>query len=171
MKRQFPRLNILRHMIIPVVTALLLTIVWFLFITFIHFTVLLSTQLLPYVLAIMIGAVVALPGLAHHASRKVSAILLGIFCMATIGYDFVAPDERKPFVVFYQDIRPGMTITQVQQKLDQHYPPNGQPIKPVITPSEPDRFVIFLNPNDRRWNEITMLVKDGKVVNTAYIDD
>jgi hypothetical protein len=181
MQQKFSRRNILRHVLRHIVTslstAIVLAIAYCFFITYIDFEILLSTQLIPYAIAIAIGLVVTLPGLSITASRRISSIFLAIYCVATIGLTPLLLGDRLPFVRLYQDLHPGMTIDQVQQQIARHYPPNGKYGQPLLEQSMANgrpvdnRISIFRDPDDRRRDEIFITVADGRVANIGYIDD
>jgi hypothetical protein len=171
MQQKFPRLNILRRIVIPLSTTIVLTIVYYFFTIYIDFVILLSTQPMPYAIAIAIGLVVTLPGLSVTASRKISSILLGIYCVVTIGVTPLLLGDRPPFVRLYQDLHHGMTIAQVQQQIARHYPPNGKYRQPLFEQSTAKDISIFRDPSNRSRDEIFITVTDGKVANVGYIDD
>jgi hypothetical protein len=158
-------------MIIPGITTIGLGLVWFTFLSLLDLAILWSIQPMPYIQTLLIGLCVALPGLVIRVSRKPTIILLSIFCVATIGLNFHDFSGRKEFVWFYHDIRPGMTVAEIQQKLDQHFPNNGKYSKPIFTQSSPNNRSILRDPKNPDRDEIFISLDNGQVVNVGYIDD
>jgi hypothetical protein len=163
--------KIFKVLIIPLITAIGLSFVWFPFFGLLDLAIVMSVEPMPYIQTILIRLLVALPGLVISASRKPTATLLSIFAIATIGLNFSDFGGRKEFVWFYQDIHRGMTSAEIQQKLDQHFPTNGKYPKPIFTQSNPKNYSILRDRQHRDRDEILILLDNGKVVNAGYIDD
>jgi hypothetical protein len=163
--------KIFKAWVMPLMTAIGLSFVWFTFFGLLDLAILMSVEPMPYIQTILIGLFVAVPGLVIGASRKTTAIVLSIFGIATIGLNFNNFGGRKEFVWFYRDIHHGMTVAEIQQKLDQHFPTNGKYPKPIFTQSDPKNCSILRDRQHRDRDEILISLDNSKVVNAGYIDD
>jgi hypothetical protein len=81
-------------------------------------------------IALTIGLVIVSPGLCRRDHRKIYMVLLGSYIAALIIGWNLDWTPAKPFYRFYSGIQLGMTMPEVQQRLDRAFPPNGPYTKP-----------------------------------------
>lgn len=169
-----------RQKIYLILTALALVIVW-LFCWFVEgFLVLLSTYPQGYVIALLVGTMIAYPTLRRASMRQVSTVLLASFAIALVSLNFAPPwviGPTKTFMMFYKDVHPGMDLVSVKQTLDKHFPINGELPKPVCqeTQKSQDRknFNCILDPTQSEYNAeiITVYLTNDRVTHKEYSPD
>jgi hypothetical protein len=82
-------------------------------------------------IGIAIGVLIASPGLLRRDRRTVCVALLASYVAAIVITSSFDWTNTKSFYRFYRGIHSGMTVTEVQQRLDQTFPSNGPHPKPL----------------------------------------
>ncbi len=129
-------LSRLRSLIFPGLTTIALMVVYGIWLIFDDMVRSVYGPWLLVGLALMAGLIILGPGLFRRHHRKVYLVLTGLYVAALIIGWNVDWSPTKPFYRFYNGIHLGMTIPEVQQRLDQAFPPNGWYPKPK-TETEP----------------------------------
>ncbi|MCF4966799.1 hypothetical protein [Nostoc sp. CMAA1605] len=145
-----------------------------------------------YLFMAVLALIVILP--VYVKSRRKQELWLFIgFNLSLLALYFVTLSPVKPFRQFYFDIKHGMTIPEVQSRLNQRFhegvrfpQPQGtfiygyEDVLGKIDPKEkgflavPDQILNYvLDPNDGRYNAevVNVYLKDGKVVGMEYSGD
>jgi hypothetical protein len=124
-------------------------------------------------IALAIGLLIASPGLFRRAHRKIHMVLIASYIAALIIGWNLDWSPAKPFYRFYSGIRVGMTVPEVQQRLDQSFPPNGPYPKPRTEDTSSDgqiRQLYRLEP-PLSAELITVEFAQGRVTKTEYLLD
>lgn len=122
--------------------------------------------------------------------RKKALWLFAIFGLSLVVLHFIALTPVKPFTKFHNDVTNGMTGSEVQLLLTQHFPQSGKFRRPVprFTPvssflrtndgprlsDTPNQTLQYtLDPSDGRYNAecVMIYLKDDRVVGTQYLGD
>jgi hypothetical protein len=131
------------------------------------------TPALLLAIALVVGLVIASPGLFRRAHRKIHMVLIASYIAALIIGWNLDWSPAKPFYRFYSGIRVGMTVPEVQQRLDQSFPPNGPYPKPRTEGTSSDgqiRQLYRLEP-PLSAELITVEFAQGRVTKTEYLPD
>jgi hypothetical protein len=133
----------------------------------------LSGPWLPLAFALLSGLIILSPGLFRRYRRKLYMVLTGLYVAAlVIGWN-VEWTSTKTFYRFYSGIHNGMTVAEVQQRLDQTFPPNGPYPKPLTEAGKPSngqtRQLFRLEP--RSAEIITVQFERGRVTKAEYSPD
>jgi hypothetical protein len=126
-------------------------------------------------LALMAGLIILGPGLFRRYHRKLYLVLTGLYVAALIIGWNVDWSPAKPFYRFYSGVQVGMTIPEVQQRLDQAFPPNGWYPKPPtesasLGPDGKTRQFFRLEP-PLSAEVIMVEFEQGRVTKTEYSPD
>jgi hypothetical protein len=124
-------------------------------------------------LALLSGLIILSPGLFRRYHRKVYMVLTVLYVAALIIGWNVDWSPAKPFYRFYSGIHPGMTVPEVQQRLDQAFPPNGPYPKPRTEDASSDgqiRQLFRLEP-PLSAELIMVEFEQGRVTKTEYLPD
>jgi hypothetical protein len=124
-------------------------------------------------IAFLIGLVIVSPGLYRRDRRSVYMGLIGLYVAAlVIGWN-IDWSSTKPFYRFYSGIRPGMTIAEVQQRLDQTFPANGSYPKPLTEGVQSDRSTMqyFRLEPPLSAEVVTVYFEQGRVTKAEYSPD
>jgi hypothetical protein len=97
-------------------------------------------------------------------------VLTGLFVAALIIAWNVDWSPTKPFYRFYGGIQLGMTMPEVQQRLDQSFPPNGLYPKPRTEGDGKTEQLFRLEP-PLSAEIITVEFEQGRVIKKAYLPD
>ena len=131
---------------------------------------------------ILIGAVACLvfAYLASHWLKRgillVAALfLLGPSGVALIGFKPELVDDRfKTYKQLFGDIEVGMSRADVMTLIDQHYPSEGERLRPNIIEDSDKKLGFFMNPEDStepNCEGIFLEMQDNKVVRKSYARD
>ena len=82
-------------------------------------------------IGVAIGVLIASPGLFRRDRRMIYGVLLASYVAAIVITSSFDWTNTKSFYRFYRGIHSGMTVTEVQQRLDQIFPSNGFHPKPL----------------------------------------
>jgi hypothetical protein len=126
-------------------------------------------------LALLSGLIILSPGLLRRYHRKVYVVMTGLYVTAlVIGWN-VDWSPTKPFYRFYSGIHSGMTMPEVQQRLDQAFPPNGPYPKPrteQMAPSSNGQITQYFRLEPPLSAEvITVEFSQGRVIKMGYSPD
>jgi hypothetical protein len=145
-----------------------------------------------YLFMDVLALILLLP--VYLQSRRKQELWLFIgFNLSLFALYFVTLTPVKPFTQFYFDIKHGMTIQEVQSRLNQRFPKGGRFPQPqgelnyghqgVLQYSDPkekgflavpdQNLHYILDLNDGRYDAewVTVYFKDGKVVGVTYSPD
>jgi hypothetical protein len=124
-------------------------------------------------LALLSGLIILSPGLFRRYHRKLYMVLVGLYVAAlVIGWN-VDWSPTKPFYRFYNEIRNGMTVAEVQQRLDQSFPPNGPYPKPLTEAGKPSngQTTQYFRLEPRSAEIIRVEFEQGRVIKAEYLPD
>jgi hypothetical protein len=164
----------------PILTALLLALLWGLSFLLESCAIIFSTYSQAYALAILLGIALAYPTLRKASYRNISLSLLTLYTIAILALDFMTfhlSDQARPFMLFYRDIDPGMGLAQVYQALDRQFPNNGRFPKPVCADrpiaQNKTQLSCQLDPNNGSYNAeiITVHFLGDRVTHKDYSPD
>ncbi|MBD2497348.1 hypothetical protein [Nostoc sp. FACHB-280] len=139
-----------------------------------------------YIFMAVLALILLLP--VYLPSRRKQELWLFIgFNLSLLALHFVALSPVKPFMQFHSDIKHGMTIPEVQSRLNQRFPKGGrfyQPQGDFMGANEDVRenigsFVYdqhlnyILDPNNGDYDAevVNIYFKNGKVVKAEYSGD
>ncbi|MBD2486610.1 hypothetical protein [Aulosira sp. FACHB-615] len=139
-----------------------------------------------YVFMDVLALILLLP--VYLPSRRKQELWLFIgFNLSLFALYFVALSPVKPFTQFYLDIKHGMTIPEVQSRLNQRFPKGGRFYQPQgdfmggnddvwenIGPVVYNQHLNYiLDPNNGDYNAevVNIYFKNGKVVKVEYSGD
>jgi hypothetical protein len=169
-----------RPKIILLVPAFLLTFLWgFSFLLEIS-GIIFSTYPQAYTIAILLGIAIDYPTFKEPDLRPISLTLLIIYTIAIFTLNlptFHFSDQARPFLLFYRNIHPGMSLTQVNQTLDRQFPSNGRFPKPICgsRPIAQDKTELScqLDPNNGNYNAefITVHFRGDRLTHKNYSPD
>ena len=130
----------------------------------------------------LIGAVACLvfAYLASHWLKRgiliVAALfLLGPSVVALIGFKPELVDDRfRTYKQLFGDIEVGMSRADVMTLIDQHYPSEGERLRPNIIEDSDKKLGFFMNPEDStepNCEGIFLRMQGDKVVRKSYARD
>jgi hypothetical protein len=168
-----PTPNRLRSLIVPGLTTIALVISYGMWLIMDELARSFFGPWLLLELALLSGLIILSPGLFRRYHRKFYMVLTGLYVAAlVIGWN-VDWTSSKPFYRFYSGIRNGMTVAEVQQQLDQTFPPNGPYPKPLTEAGKPSNGqtnqLFRLEP--RSAEIITVEFEQGRVIKAEYSPD
>jgi hypothetical protein len=165
------------HWVPPVITAMCL-IITFGFWMFLDILLLVSTSWIFLIIALLIGVLISYLGLSSSHYWRTHVALLALYAAAVFALFYMDLTPAKPFHRFYDSIRPGMSVAEVQQLLDRHFPTNGGYPKPVSSGIQKDSnreetLSFQLDPNQGAYNAELVGVRfsNGQVVDANYSPD
>lgn len=130
----------------------------------------------------IVGSTVCI-GQACFASRPRNRILLIVAAVIFLMPSGLLIVMLKPELVdarfatykrFYRDIDLGMTRTQVMELLEQHYPPEGDRLPPMLMQDSEERLDFFMNPENSsqpNCEGIFLHMRADKVAEKVYSPD
>ena len=79
----------------------------------------------------------------------------------------------KPFRSLYHDLRPGLSLAEVDGRIQRHFSPNGRYRMPDRRRLDDGSMLLILDPNDGRYNSATLHLafRDGLLVASSYSAD
>ena len=130
----------------------------------------------------LIGAVACLvfAYLASHWLKRgilivVALFLLGPSGVALIGFKPELVDSRyKTYKQLFGDVEVGMSRAEVMTLVDQHYPSEGERLRPNIIEDSDKKLSFFMNPEDStepNCEGIFLRMQGDKVVRKSYARD
>ena len=130
----------------------------------------------------MIGAVACLvfAYLASHWLKRGILIVAALFLLcpsgvALIGFKPELVDSRyKTYKQLFGDIEVGMSRAEVMTLVDQHYPSEGERLRPNIIEDSDKKLSFFMNSEDStepNCEGIFLRMQDNKVVRKSYSPD
>ena len=130
----------------------------------------------------LIGAVACLvfAYLASHWLKRGILIVAALFLLcpsgvALIGFKPELVDDRfKTYKQLFGDIEVGMSRAEVMTLVDQHYPSEGERLRPNIIEDSDKKLSFFMNPEDSaepNCEGIFLEMQDNKVVRKSYARD
>jgi hypothetical protein len=167
-------LNRFFHLIFPVLTAIGLAVsylIWWVYDELMR-SVYGTVPLL--VIAFAVGIFIVSPGLVGRRHRTIYRVLLASYVAAlviNISFDWT---PTRAFYRFYSGIHSGMTIAEVQQQLDQTYPPNGRYSKPLSTEGKPlanQDSTLYFRLEPKSAEIVTVYFSQGRVTRSNYSPD
>jgi len=111
---------------------------------------------------------------------RIGVAVIGILLLVPSAWFFTAlnpwlTDARfRAYRSFYQDLKPGMTRSEVLARLASHYPASGERKSPKVMKDTPDALGFFMNPEHSRepnCEGIFLKLQDGKVASKSYSPD
>ena len=130
----------------------------------------------------LIGSVACLvfAYLASHWLKRGILILAALFLLvpsgvALIGFKPEMVDDRfKTYKQLFGDIEVGMSRADVMTLIDQHYPSEGERLRPNIIEDSDKKLGFFMNPEDStepNCEGIFLRMQGDKVVRKSYARD
>ena len=130
----------------------------------------------------LIGSVACLvfAYLASHWLKRGILILAALFLLvpsgvALIGFKPELVDDRfKTYKQLFGDIEVGMSRADVMTLIDQHYPSEGERLRPNIIEDSDKKLGFFMNPEDStepNCEGIFLRMQGDKVVRKSYARD
>lgn len=130
----------------------------------------------------LIGSVACLvfAYLASHWLKRGILILAALFLLvpsgvALIGFKPELVDDRfKTYKQLFGDIEVGMSRADVMTLIDQHYPSEGERLRPNIIEDSYKKLSFFMNPEDStepNCEGIFLRMQGDKVVRKSYARD
>ena len=130
----------------------------------------------------LIGAVACLvfAYFASHWLKRGILIAAALFLLcpsgvALIGFKPELVDDRfKTYKYLFRDVEVGMSRAEVITLVDQHYPSEGERLRPNIIEDSEKNLSFFMNPEDStepNCEGIFLEMQDNKVVRKSYARD
>ena len=130
----------------------------------------------------LIGSVACLvfAYLASHWLKRGILILAALFLLvpsgvALIGFKPELVDDRfKTYKQLFGDIEVGMSRADVMTLIDQHYPSEGERLRPNLIEDSDKKLSFFMNPEDStepNCEGIFLRMQGDKVVRKSYARD
>jgi len=130
----------------------------------------------------LIGALASLvfAFLASHWLKRGILIVAALFLLcpsgvALIGFKPELVDSRfKTYKHLFRDVEVGMSRAKVMTLVDQHYPSEGERLRPNIIEDSDKKLSFFMNPEDStepNCEGIFLRMQDNKVVRKSYARD
>ena len=143
------------------------------------------TGLHPLILIVavtLIGAVACLffAYLASHWLKRGILIVAALFLLvpsgvALLGFKPELVDDRfRTYKQLFGDIEVGMSRVEVITLVDQHYPSEGERLRPNLIEDSDKKLSFFMNPEDStepNCEGIFLKMQDNKVVRKSYARD
>lgn len=126
-------------------------------------------------IACLVFAYLASPRLKRGILIVAALFLLGPSGVALIGFKPELVDSRyKTYKQLFGDIEVGMSRAEVMTLVDQHYPSEGERLRPNIIEDSDKKLSFFMNPEDStepNCEGIFLRMQDNKVVRKSYARD
>ena len=130
----------------------------------------------------MIGAIACLvfAYLASHWFKRGILIVAALFLLgpsgvALIGFKPELVDDRlRTYKQLFGDIEVGMSRAEVMTLVDQHYPSEGERLRPDLIEDSDKKLSFFMNPEDSaepNCEGIFLEMQDNKVMRKSYARD
>ena len=130
----------------------------------------------------LIGAIACLvfAYLASHWFKRGILIVAALFLLgpsgvALIGFKPELVDDRfRTYKQLFGDIEVGMSRAEVMTLVDQHYPSEGERLRPNIVEDSNKKLSFFMNPEDSaepNCEGIFLEMQDNKVLRKSYARD
>ena len=103
--------------------------------------------------------------------RKPTFVLLGLFNLGFLFLHFTSFGLGKSFIVFHQQIRAGMTASEVQQLFDERFPASGRYVRPVVRWTGNSKLEYWMDAKRDPLDFITVTFEQGRVLKTEYVAD
>lgn len=119
-------------------------------------------------LGIVVGTLVMLLG-----RHKALLFVPSAYVLFMLALPFVELSPVKPAVRAVQEIRPGMSESQVRVVFDRHFPEHGRFKRPEIGPVDHGVLSFVLDRNDGRYDTSSVQVRfsAGKCVSAEFLGD
>jgi hypothetical protein len=126
-------------------------------------------------IACLVFAYLASPWLKRGILIVAALFLLGPSGVALIGFKPELVDSRyKTYKQLFGDIEVGMSRAEVMTLVGQHYPSEGERLRPNIIEDSDKKLSFFMNPEDSvepNCEGIFLEMQDNKVVRKSYARD
>jgi len=124
------------------------------------------------VVFVLLGIVFGVSAFAF-GEHKAFLALPSIYILFILALPFLELSPVKPALRAGEEIRPGMSETQVRAVLDRHFPEHGHFKRPTIGVLENDLLFFVLDPNDGRYNAAVAIIRfsAGKCVSAEFHPD
>ena len=130
----------------------------------------------------LIGAVACLvfAYLASHWLKRGILIVAVLFLLGPSGVALICfkpelvDDRFKIYKQLFGDIEVGMSRAEVMTLVDQHYPSEGERLRPNIVEDSNKKLSFFMNPEDSaepNCEGIFLEIQDNKVLRKSYARD
>ena len=130
----------------------------------------------------LIGAIACLvfAYLASHWFKRGILIVAALFLLgpsgvALIGFKPELVDDRfRTYKQLFGDIEVGMSRAEVMTLVDQHYPSEGERLRPDLIEDSDKKLSFFMNPEDSaepNCEGIFLEMQDNKVMRKSYARD
>ena len=130
----------------------------------------------------LIGAVACLvfAYLASHWLKRGILIVAALFLLGPSGVALICfkpelvDDRFRTYKQLFGDIEVGMSRVEVMTLVDQHYPFDGERLRPNVIENSDIKLSFFMNPEDStepNCEGIFLRMRDNKVVRKSYARD
>ena len=109
-----------------------------------------------------------------NTNRKTTYLLyLPAFLLLITIIRIVQFSPVKPFRLFYQNLKPGLSQQQVYERLEAYFPNEGRYERPVLTHLDDGSLHISLNPKDPKYDSEVVFItfQNGSVKYAEYSAD
>ena len=126
------------------------------------------------------GACLVFAYLASHWLKRGILIVAALFLLGPSGVALICfkpelvDDRFRTYKQLFGDIEVGMSRVEVMTLVDQHYPFDGERLRPNVIENSDIKLSFFMNPEDStepNCEGIFLRMRDNKVVRKSYARD
>jgi hypothetical protein len=109
-------------------------------------------------------------------ARTTAALLLLIASgLTVIGHPGLLDPRFRPWLALYDDLKPGMTLSEIETAVAHHYPVSGSTMpKPRLVVDSPDSLVFLMDPGPSAAPDcegIVLSLREDRILGKTYSPD